>query len=504
MTDSRPIREATADPLEEYLRNITRRRFFGSMASTMGAGLGSLALGSVMNESKSGDSLIDLGSEPGQVLANLPHYAPKAKRVIYMHMEGAPSQLDLYDYKPKLQDEYNADLPESIRNGQRITTMTSGQDRFPVAPTMFKFNRHANNEDGVMISELLPHTGSIADEICLIRSMHTQAINHEPGITFFQTGTEQPGRPCFGSWASYGLGSMNSDLPTFVVMITQGKGNMQALSARFWGSGFLPSEHQGCKLRAGRDAVLYLRDPDGVNREDRRRMLDLVAHLNEEEFADSLDPEVRARVAQYEMAYRMQMSVPELTDISDESESTLEMYGPDVRTPGTFAANCLQARRLAERGVRFVQLYMRGWDQHGNLPTEIRAQCEAVDQPQAALIKDLKQRGMLDDTLVMWAGEFGRTVYSQGALARNNYGRDHHPRCFSIWLAGGGIKPGISYGKTDDYSYNIVENPVEVHDLHATLLHLLGFDHRGLTYRHQGRDHRLTDVHGKIVKPIIT
>ena len=296
---------------------------------------------------------------------------------------------------------------------------------------------------------------------------------------------------------------MNSDLPTFVVMITQGKGNMQALSARFWGSGFLPSEHQGCKLRAGRDAVLYLRNPDGVSREDRRRMLDLVTHLNEEEFAASLDPEVRARVAQYEMAYRMQMSVPELTDISDETQDTLELYGPEVTTPGSFAANCLQARRLAERGVRFIQLYMRGWDQHNNLPSELRAQCKAVDQPQTALIKDLKQRGMLDDTLIMWAGEFGRTVYSQGTLTKTNYGRDHHPRCFSIWLAGGGIKPGISYGKTDDYSYNIVENPVEVHDLHATLLHLLGFDHRGLTYRNQGRDHRLTDVHGKVVKQIL-
>jgi hypothetical protein len=503
MTDSRPIREATADPLEEYLRNITRRRFFGAMASTMGAGLGSLALGSVMDGSKSGGSVLDLDSDPGQVLANLPHYAPKAKRVIYMHMEGAPSQLDLYDYKPKLQEHYDSDLPDSIRNGQRITTMTSGQSRFPVAPSMFRFDRHENNEDGMMLSELLPHTGSVAKEICFIHSMHTQAINHEPGITFFQTGTEQPGRPCFGSWASYGLGSMNSDLPTFVVMITQGKGNMQALSARFWGSGFLSSEHQGCKLRAGRDAVLYLRNPDGVSRDDRRRMLDLVSQLNEEEFEQSLDPEVRARIAQYEMAYRMQMSVPELTDFTDEKKSTLELYGPDVHTPGTFTANCLLARRLAERGVRFIQLYMRGWDQHGNLPSEIRAQCQTVDQAQAALIKDLKQRGMLDDTLVMWAGEFGRTVYSQGALTRSNYGRDHHPRCFSIWLAGGGVKPGISYGRTDDFSYNIVENPVEVHDLHATLLHLLGVNHRDLIHRHQGRDFRLTDVHGKIIEPIL-
>lgn len=505
MSNQPKIREASSDALEEYLRNLTRRRFFGHLATTMGAGLGSLALGSLMKgkTASAASPVLNPDTDAGQVLANLPHYAPKAKRVIYMHMEGAPSQLDLYDYKPQLQQQYNVELPDSIRNGQRITTMTSGQARFPVAPTMFKFNRHENNEDGIMLSELLPYTGKMAHELCFIHSMHTQAINHEPGITFFQTGSEQPGRPCFGSWASYGLGSMNSDLPTFVVMIAQGKGNMQALSARFWGSGFLPSEHQGCKLRAGDNAVLYLQDPDGVSRQDRRRMLDLVTHLNEEEFAESLDPEVRARVAQYEMAYRMQMSVPELTDISNESQATLDMYGPDVQMPGSFAANCLQARRLAERGVRFIQLYMRGWDQHSNLPNELRAQCKAVDQPQAALIQDLKQRGMLDDTLVMWAGEFGRTVYSQGVLTKNNYGRDHHPRCFSIWLAGGGIKPGVSYGKTDDYSYNIIENPVEVHDLHATLLHLLGIDHKALIYRAQGRDYRLTDVHGKIVKPIL-
>ncbi|MDG2054554.1 MAG: DUF1501 domain-containing protein [Phycisphaerales bacterium] len=503
MSSKQRIRQACADPLEEYLRNITRRRFFGKVASTMGAGIGTLALGSLLPRASAQSPSVDPTSAPGQLLANLPHYAPKAKRVIYLHMEGAPSQLDLFDYKPNLRDQFDSDLPESIRDGQRITTMTSGQDRLPVAPSMFKFNRYENNQDGVMLSELIPHTASIAKDLCFIKSMHTQAINHEPGITFFQTGAEQVGRPCFGSWMSYGLGSMNADLPTFVVMITQGKGNMQALSARFWGSGFLSSEHQGCKLRTGRDSVLYLRDPDGVSRDDRRQMLDLVERINEDEFQHSLDPDVQARLAQYEMAYRMQMSVPELTDISNESEATLEMYGPDVRTPGSFAANCLQARRLAERGVRFVQLYMRGWDQHGNLPTEIRSQCNAVDQAQAALVKDLKQRGLLDDTLVLWAGEFGRTVYCQGALSETNYGRDHHPRCFSIWLAGGGIKPGISYGKTDDYSYNIIENPVDVHDLHATMLHLLGLEHKKLTYRHQGRDYRLTDVHGNIVKPIL-
>ncbi|MDA0296399.1 MAG: DUF1501 domain-containing protein [Planctomycetota bacterium] len=496
-----PINENPADPLEAYLRNLTRRRFFGSMAGGLLGGLGTTALSSLI-----GDRPAFAGSrvsEVDEILAALPHHAPKAKRVIYMHMEGAPSQLDLYDHKPHLHDRFDDDLPDSIRNGQRITTMTSGQARFPVAPTMFKFDRYENNEDGVMLSEILPYTGKMAKDICFIRSMHTSAINHEPGITFFQTGSEIPGRPCFGSWMSYGLGSMNSDLPSFVVMITQGIGNMQALSARFWGSGFLPSEHQGCKLRAGRDAVLHLRDPDGVSREDRRLMLDLAAKMNEEEFAESLDPEVQARIAQYEMAYRMQMSVPELTDISDESEATLEMYGPDVRTPGSFAANCLQARRLSERGVRFIQLYMRGWDQHGNLPGEIRAQAKAVDQPQAALLADLKQRGMLDDTLVLWAGEFGRTVYSQGTLTRENYGRDHHPRCFTVWLAGGGVKPGISYGKTDDYSYNILENPVEVHDLHATMLNQLGINHERLAYRHQGRDYRLTDVHGKVVKDIL-
>ena len=492
--DNRP----GADPLEEFLRNLTRRRFFGSMASTVTAGLGVTALGSLLGTPALGAPTLD-----GLGLPDLPHFAPKAKRVIYMHMEGAPSQLDLFDYKPNLKARYDQDLPDSIRMGQRITTMTSGQERFPVAPSIFSFNRHDNNEDGVMLSELLPHTAAMAGDICFVKSMHTQAINHEPGITFFQTGQEQPGRPSFGSWMSYGLGSENEDLPSFVVLITQGFGNMQALSARFWGSGFLPSEHQGCRLRSGQDAVLYLRDPDGVSRDDRRHMLDLAAQINREEYERSGDAEAMARIAQHEMAFRMQMSVPELTDISNESEETLTMYGDDVRTPGTFAANCLQARRLAERGVRFVQLYMRGWDQHGNLPGEIRQQCKAVDQGQAALLKDLKQRGMLDDTLVLWGGEFGRTVYSQGTLTTANYGRDHHPRCFTVWMAGGGIKPGITYGKTDDYSYNILENPVSVHDLHATMLNQLGIDHTRLTYRHQGRDFRLTDVHGKVIKPIL-
>jgi len=503
MNPKRPM-TPHADALEEYLLNMTRRRFFGMAASTIGAGLGSTALAGLLGRRATAEGAAQVVM-PGATAPPLagPHFAPKAKRVIYLHMEGAPSQLDLYDHKPQLMARFNEDLPDSIRNGQRITTMTSGQSRFPVAPSKFRFDRYANNEDGIMLSELIPNTGRVAKDLCFVHSMHTQAINHEPGITFFQTGTEQPGRACFGSWMSYGLGSMNANLPSFVVMITQGAGNMQALSARFWGSGFLPSEHQGCRLRAGRDAVLHLRDPDGVTREDRRRMLDLVTRLNEEEFAESLDTETRTRIAQHEMAYRMQMSVPELTDFSTESAATLEMYGPDVHKPGSFAANCLLARRLAERDVRFIQLYMRGWDQHGNLPGEITQQAAAVDRAQAALVTDLKQRGLLDDTLVLWAGEFGRTVYSQGQLTRDNYGRDHHPRCFTVWMAGGGVKPGISYGKTDDYSYNIVENPVEVHDLHATLLHLLGLDHKRLTYRSQGRDYRLTDVKGDVVPALL-
>lgn len=486
------------DPLEEYLCNLTRRRFFGSMASTLTGGLGITALSSLFANPAFG-----AGPDANAILSALPHHAPKAKRIIYMHMEGGPSQIDLFDHKPGLRDRFDEDLPDSIRMGQRITTMTSGQDRLPVAPSMFGFKRYANNEDGVQISELMPRTAAMAGDICFIHSMHTQAINHEPGITFFQTGQEQPGRPSFGSWMSYGLGAETEDLPAFVVMISQGFGNTQALSARFWGSGFLPSEHQGCQLRAGTDAVLYLRDPDGVTREDRRRMLDLAAGINRAEYERSGDEATLGRIAQAEMAYRMQMSVPELTDISGESKETLELYGPEVHTPGTFAANCLRARRLAQRGVRFIQLYQRGWDQHNNLPGEIRQQCAAVDQAQAALLQDLKQRGMLDDTLVLWAGEFGRTVYSQGTLTKTNYGRDHHPRCFTVWLAGGGIKPGITYGKTDDYSYNILENPVSVHDLHATMLHLLGVDHTKLTYPYQGRDFRLTDVAGELVKSIL-
>ncbi|NNF43892.1 MAG: DUF1501 domain-containing protein [Phycisphaerales bacterium] len=477
------------DPLEQRYLDMTRRRFFGRCATGAFGAVGSMALSGLINTPRA------VAASPSR---SGPHFAPKAKRVIYMHMEGAPSQLDLFDHKPQLRPRFDQDLPDSIRQGQRLTGMTSGQDRFPVAPSLFRFDRYENNEDGIWISELMPHTGAIAKELCFVHSMHTDAINHEPGITFFQTGSQQPGRPSFGAWASYGLGNENANLPSFVVLISQGFGNMQALSARFWGSGFLPSEHQGCRMRSAGDPVLYLNDPPGIDRPDRRRMLDLMAALNEREMTRTMDPEVQARVSQYEMAYRMQMSVPELVDISGEDDETLAMYGPEVRKPGTFASNCLLARRLAERDVRFIQLYMRGWDAHNNLPNEIRLQSAAVDQPQAALVKDLKRRGLLDDTLVIWAGEFGRTVYSQGTLSETNYGRDHHPRCFTIWMAGGGVKPGVSIGKTDDYSYNIVENPVDVHDLHATMLHLLGLDHERLTFRQAGRDFRLTDVFGKV------
>ncbi len=492
------------DPSFERQLSLTRRRFFTRSAQTLGGVLGTTALAQLLGGrgGEAGAAEARAG-ELGAVRQLIPHFAPKAKRVIYLHMEGAPSQLDLFDWKPGLKEHFDQDLPDSVRNGQRLTGMTSGQSRFPVAPTIFKFTRYPNQADGAWISELMPHLGTVADRLCFIHSMHTDAINHEPAITFFQTGHQQPGRPSFGAWTSYGLGSLNENLPTFVVLITQGFGNMQALSARFWGSGFLPSQHQGCKLRSAGDPVLFLTDPAGVSRDDRRRMLDLVGELDSGESERTLDPEIETRIAQAEMAYRMQMSVPELVDVQGEEPATLALYGPDVSKPGTFAANCLLARRLAERGVRFIQLYMRGWDQHGNLPGEIRLQAKAVDQPIAALLKDLEQRGLLEDTLVLWAGEFGRTVYSQGTLTADNYGRDHHPRCFTLWLAGGGIRPGITYGKTDDFSYNIVENPVDVHDLHATMLHLLGFDHLRLVYRHQGRDFRLTDVTGNVVKELL-
>ena len=482
-------------PVEEHLLNISRRQFFGKMAQ----GIGAMALGSILN-----NNIYAAPASPFERgFLGSPHFAPKAKRIIYLFQHGGPSQMDIFDYKPGLASQFDKDLPKSVRGDQRITGMTSGQSRLPVAPSIFQFKKYDNNQDGLWVSELYPHTASVAKDLCVVHSVFTEQINHEPGVSFLQSGHQLPGRPSFGAWISYGLGSMNENLPAFVVMISQGRGTAQFVSSRLWGSGFLPSEHQGINLRGGSEPVLFLQDPNGIDRADRRRMLDQLAMQNQIEANQSLDPEVIARISQYEMAYRMQTAVPELTDFSQESAETLDMYGPDVKIPGSYAYNCLMARRLAERDVRFVQLYHRGWDQHFNLPTQLRWQCEDTDQPQAALVKDLKRLGMLDDTLVIWGGEFGRTTYSQGVLTQTNYGRDHHPRCFTMWFAGGGTKPGISYGKTDDYCYNIIEKPMHVHDLHATLLHLMGIEHERLTYRYQGRDFRLTDVHGHIVRDIL-
>lgn len=485
------------DPIREQQLIETRRHFFGKTAS----GLGTAALASLCNEKLfAGNSI---SQETDQGLPSLPHYAPKAKRVIYLFMSGAPSQLDMWDYKPKMVDWYDKDLPDSVRNGQRITTMTSGQARFPIAPSIFNFNQHGQH--GAWVSELLPHTAKMVDDLAVIKTVNTEAINHDPAITYIQTGSQLPGRPSTGAWLSYGLGSLNQNLPTFVVLHSTVNGGFggQALYARLWGAGFLSTKHQGVSLRSNGDPVLYLSNPSGMSGELRRKMLDQLSELNQERFNEVGDPEIQSRIAQYEMAYRMQTSVPELTDISDESDKTLEMYGPEVNKPGTFAANCLLARRLAERGVRFTQVFIRQWDQHGNLPNDIRRQCGIIDQPCAALIQDLKQRGMLDDTLVVWGGEFGRTIYCQGGLTKTNYGRDHHPRCFTKWMAGGGIRPGVVYGETDDFSYNITENPVHIHDLNATMLHCLGINHERLTYKHQGRDFRLTDVHGNVIQDLL-
>jgi len=426
-----------------------------------------------------------------------------AKRVIYLFQSGAPAQMDLFDEKPVLRDRFGEELPESIRKGQRLTGMTAKQDTHPVAPSVFSFRSHGGC--GMRLSELLPYTGSMADDLCLIRSMHTEAINHDPAITYMLTGTQQAGRPSFGSWMSYGLGSENHDLPAFVVMISRGTGrpNGQPLYERLWGSGFIPTHHQGVKFRSVGDPVLFLSNPSGLSRADRRRMLDDLKQLNQLRQQTVIDPEINTRIAQYELAFRMQSAVPELIDVADEPRHVFEAYGPDATRPGTFAANCLLARRLAERGVKFIQLFHRGWDQHRDLPNALAGQCRDTDQASAALLADLKQRGMLDDTLVIWGGEFGRTVYCQEKLTRASYGRDHHPRCFSVWLAGGGVRAGMEWGRTDDYSYNIVENPVSVHDLHATMLHCLGFDHERLTYRHQGRFYRLTDVHGRVIPELV-
>jgi len=474
----------------------TRRQLFARGAG----GLGVAALASLLGQDagQAADA-----TTAGMGLPGLPHHSPKARRVIYLFQSGAPSQIDLFDPKPELAKRFGEELPKSVRKGQRLTGMTAGQTSHPVAPSLFEFARHGDS--GAWLSELLPHTAGVADDLCFIKSMHTDAINHDPAITFLLSGTQQAGRPSLGAWTAYGLGSENQELPAFVVMISQGTGrpNGQPLYDRLWGSGFLPTHFQGVKFRGVGDPVLYLSNPPGFAATDRRRMLDAVRQLNELKQQATPDPEITSRIAQYELAYRMQTSVPELTDMSDEPRHVLDMYGPDASRRGSFAYNCLLARRLAERGVRFIQLFHRGWDQHRDLPKQLAGQCRDTDQPSAALLSDLKQRGLLDDTLVVWGGEFGRTVYCQEQLTSDSYGRDHHPRCFTIWLSGAGVRGGLTHGETDDYSYNITRDGVSVHDLHATLLHLLGIDHRRLVYQHQGRFHRLTDVHGELVSAIL-
>ncbi len=476
------------DPEFNFWQREAARRQFLSRSAT---GIGAAALATLLN--------------PGHSAASEPtsHFKSRVKRVIWLTQAGAPSQLDLFDYKPGLQQQFGKELPASIRGEQRLTGMTSGQKTLPVAPSVFKFRQHGAS--GMWLSEILPHTAAMADQLCLVRTLHTEAINHDPAMTLLQTGHQSAGRPAFGAWLSYGLGSANANLPTFVVMISRPSGatNAQPLHERMWGSGFLPTRHQGVRFSPGRDPVLFLSNPAGITRDRRRSMLDDVAALNRLKFDDYQDPAITARIEQYEMAFRMQASVPELADLSKEHPRVFERYGPESKKPGTYAANCILARRLAERGVRFIQLYHRGWDQHNKCPAGLRTQCYDTDQPSAALLRELKERGLLEETLVIWGGEFGRTVYSQGALTKTNYGRDHHPRCYSIWLAGGNIRGGMTYGETDDFSYNIVKNPMHIHDLNATLLHLLGFDHEQLTYRFQGRDYRLTDVHGKVVGEIL-
>ncbi|QDS93698.1 hypothetical protein FF011L_24710 [Roseimaritima multifibrata] len=472
------------NPSIERHRNL-RRQFLASG----GLGLGSLAA----------SSLLRAGEGQGNAVATL-HRQPKVKRVIYLFQSGGPPQHDLFDYKPHLESVHGQEVPESVFRGQRLTGMTAGQSSFPVAKSIFSFERFG--QSGIELNrDLLPHLGKIADDIAVVRSMHTEAINHDPAITFFQTGFQLSGRPSVGAWASYGLGSENENLPAYVAMTSNKSG--QALYDRLWGAGFLPSQHQGVRFRSGKDPVLFLSNPEGISQSLRRRTLDHLDELNHLHLEREGDPEIQTRIAQYEMAFRMQTSVPELADLSTEPESTFRLYGEDARKPGTFAYNALMARRLSEQGVRFVQLFHRGWDTHGNLPNQLKARCGETDQASAALVTDLKQRGLLEDTLVVWGGEFGRTVYCQGNLTAKSYGRDHHPRCFSMWVAGGGIRGGTTYGSTDDYGYNIAENPVSVHDLHATMLHLLGIDHERLTYRFQGRRYRLTDVHGRVVNEIL-
>jgi len=475
--------------------NITRRHFF-SRAST---GIGIAALGSLLAE----DGFAAAAASATGGLPGLPHFAPKAKRVVFLHQSGGPSQMDLLDYKPTLNKLSGSELPGSVRMGQRITGMTSGQSTFPVARSIFQFQQYG--QSGTWVSELLPNIAKIVDDITIVKTVNTDAINHDPAITFIQSGSQQPGRPSMGAWVSYGLGSENRNLPAFVVMLSQAQALNpdQPLFSRLWGSGFLPSNHQGVRFRAGSNPVLYLHNPEGIDPGTRRDMLDAVGQLNRTHLAEFGDPEIETRISQYEMAFRMQTSVPDLLDVSKEPQHIFDLYGPDARKPGTYAANCLLARRLLERNVRFIQLYHRGWDQHNDLPRDLALQCKGTDRASAALVMDLKQRGMLDDTLVVWGGEFGRTVYCQGKLTETNYGRDHHPRCFTMWMAGGGMKRGFSYGETDDYCYNVVSKPVHVHDLQATILRCLGVDHLRLTYKYQGRHFRLTDVHGEVVNDLL-
>ncbi len=470
----------------EPAEGMSRRELLGKF----GMGLGGIALADLL----AGQA----GADDG-VLDKL-HHAPRAKRVIYLFQSGAPSQMDLFDHKPLLKEKHGTELPESVRKGQRLTAMSGNQASLPLAGSPFKFQQHG--ESGAWLSEILPHTATVADDLCVIKSMYTEAINHGPAVTFLQTGSQFPGRPSMGAWLKYGLGSANENLPAFVVMVTKNKGG-QPLVSRLWGSGFLPSTFQGVRFRSGAEPILYLNNPQGVDAASRKRMLARLKQLHELQLKENRDPEIESRIAQYELAYRMQMSVPEVIDLSDEPEHVFKAYGEDARNPGTFAANCLVARRLAERGVRFIQLYHPGWDQHGNLQGGISNQARETDRASAALVSDLKQRGMLEDTLVIWGGEFGRTNYCQGKLNPNNFGRDHHPRCFSLWMAGGGVKAGTSYGQTDPYCYNVAEDGVHVHDLHATILHLLGIDHERLTFKHQGRNYRLTDVHGNVVKGLL-
>lgn len=460
-------------------------------------GFGALGLASLLNPASA-----MVGAKPpiSNGLPNLPHFAAKAKRVIYLFQSGAPSQMDLFDPKPLLNEMYGEELPDSVRLGQRLTGMTAGQTSFPLAGSLFEFKQYG--QSGAWMSELLPYQSKIVDELCFIHSMYTEAINHDPAATLVQTGSQFPGRPSIGSWVNYGLGSENENLPGFIVLITKNGGG-QPLYSRLWGNGFLPAKHQGVRFLSGKDPVLYLTNPEGITQEDRKAQLDLLRQMQEGQLETFNDPEIEARIAQYEMAFRMQSSVPEISDISGEPDYIYDLYGEDSRDPGTYAANCLLARRLIEKGVKFVQLYHRGWDHHNNLPGQLPRLCKQTDQASAALIIDLKQRGLLDDTLVIWGGEFGRTNYSQGTLTNTNYGRDHHPKCFSLWMAGAGVKKGMSYGRTDEFSYNIIENPVHIHDFQATLMHLLGIDHERFTYKFQGRRYRLTDVHGKVVKDIL-